>query len=97
MTQGEREKSYKLFVDTWGVDAQMMMCVEEMSELTKAICKYSRFDKENASDEIKYNLLEEIADVINMAEQMRFIFGKEKIDAIRDAKIERCINTINEK
>ena len=37
------KNSYKKFLDGWGYDAQSLMCIEEMSELTKALCKYKRF------------------------------------------------------
>ena len=72
------KEAYKKFLNEWGYDAQSLMCIEEMSELTKALCKYKRFNKEQASLEIKQNILEEIADVLNTAEQMQFYFGEER-------------------
>ena len=95
MTQEERVKYYKLFLKTWGKNAQINMCIEEMSELTKALCKYFRKkDTMLTPDEI-YNIKEEIADVLNMAEQMREIFGYEEIEKIRDEKMERTILRLN--
>ena len=83
------EEEYQIFLDQWGFDAQAMMCIEEMSELTKALCKYMRFNKENAPNEVKENIKEEIADVLNTVEQMQLIFGEEEIEKIRQEKIER--------
>lgn len=83
------EEEYQIFLDQWGFDAQAMMCIEEMSELTKALCKYMRFNKENAPEEVKENIKEEIADVLNTVEQMQLIFGEEEIEKIRQEKIER--------
>ena len=83
------EEEYQIFLDQWGFDAQAMMCIEEMSELTKALCKYMRFNKENAPDEVKENIKEEIADVLNTVEQMQLIFGEKEIEKIRQEKIER--------
>ena len=80
---------YKSFLDAWGYDAQALMVIEEMSELTKALCKYMRFNKENAPDEVKENIKEEIADVLNTVEQMQLIFGEKEIEKIRQEKIER--------
>lgn len=91
----DRIKSYKIFLDKWGYDAQALMCIEEMSELTKALCKYNRYGKEKAPLEIKENVLEEIADVLNCVEQMKIIFGEEEVEKIRDEKIYRTLNKIN--
>ena len=86
---------YKQFLDAWGYDAQSNVCIEEMSELTKALCKYSRFGKENAPQEIKDNVVEEIADVLNMAEQLAQYFGTEKVTKVRQQKIARTLNKLN--
>ena len=58
-----------------------------MGEDTKALCKYKRIDYELASEDIKQNVLEEIADVHNMIDQMEKFFGKEKIEKIRVQKL----------
>jgi hypothetical protein len=89
-----------LALDTWGEDAQIRMCIEEMSELTKELCKYMRvLRNENVDasklDEIKANIIEETADVLNCAEQMALIFGEEKVKEVRKQKVERCIKKIN--
>lgn len=86
--------AYKKFLEKWGYEAQALMCIEEMSELTKALCKYQRYGKENCSEEIKQNVLEEIADVLNMAEQMQLYFGREKVDEIRKQKIEKTLKRL---
>lgn len=36
-------------------------------------------------------MTEEIADVLNMAEQLRFISGEEKVDKIRREKLDRVL------
>ena len=82
-------------MECWGYDAQARMAIEEMSELTKALCKYERFGKENAPQEIKDNILEELADVHNMIAQLEMYFGKEEIEKIRLQKIERTEKLLN--
>ena len=71
----------KKAINTYGVQAQKDMMIEEMSELTKAILKERRalkdrnkkyIDLEVARGEIK----EEIADVQIMLNQMKIIYGK---------------------
>ena len=89
------EQRLKNFMECWGYDAQARMAIEEMSELTKALCKYERFGKENAPQEIKDNILEELADVHNMIAQLEMYFGKEEIEKIRLQKIERTEKLLN--
>jgi len=94
--------AYKKFIEVWGENSQMLMAVEEMSELTKEICKFKRlenkYNPEDNEEKVKENLehlREEIADVLNMAEQLEFIFGEEEIEKIRKEKIERTLKIIN--
>ena len=89
------EQRLKKFMECWGYDAQARMAIEEMSELTKALCKYERFGKENAPQEIKDNILEELADVHNMIAQLEMYFGKEEIEKIRLQKIECTEKLLN--
>ena len=92
-------------IDTYGVEAQLDMCIEEMSELTKAICKYKRL--QNSISENKYvartemldftsklstatdNIAEETADVLIMLEQIKMIFGTSTIEKQIDYKVKR--------
>jgi len=74
-------------LEFWGYEIQSTMIMEEMSELTKALCKYKRYGYENSEESIKNNILGEIADVHNMIDQMEMYFGKEKIDEIRLSKL----------
>ena len=88
----EFKTAYQKFIDTWGVAMQSVMAIEEMSELTKALCKYKRSleilgDKEKALN----NLKEEIADVLNVTEQLELIYGTDEIEKIRKEKIERTL------
>lgn len=82
------KEDYDLFYREWGVDSQIQMCIEEMSELIKALCKYGRSDIEDKNKSLT-NVKEEIADVLNMVEQLEFIFGVDEIEDIRQEKIDR--------
>ena len=80
----DRKEVYQAALNKWGVDLQTMMAVEEMSELTKEICKIKRGKMDLDA------LADEIADVTIMLEQMRMIYGLN--DAVcdhMDAKILR--------
>lgn len=74
------------FVDFWGFDCQSNVCMEEMGELIQAICKYKR---EDMDEKYRQNILEELADVHNMINQMEQYFGYEEIQRIRSNKILR--------
>ena len=79
--------NYKRCIEVWGIDAQIKMCIEEMSELTKALCKYKRYGDEKAIENIK----EELADVFNCVEQLSYHFGYDDIEKIRCEKMERAM------
>ena len=83
---------YHAFVAKYGERSQRMQCIEEMSELIKELCKLERYKGTNKEKEVVENIKEEIADVLNMVEQLEYVYGEEDIEKIRDAKIERGKN-----
>lgn len=93
----ELQEVYKKAVDTWGVESQMNMMIEEIGELLQAISKYRR--AYNKSDEVKRaaydHLCEEIADVENMINQFRYIFDSSLIDKYKEEKLKRLLGIIN--
>ncbi len=75
---------YRMALDTFGAEAQTLMCFEEMAELQKELCKHAR-GANNAE-----HIAEEIADVQIMTEQMSLLFGCEGLTAnYRQMKLER--------
>lgn len=100
-----REDKIKEIARYYGYESQSRQCIEEMAELTQAINKYWRKDLQrgkypynpwdgympNDSEEY-WNLLEEIADVQIMLEQMKFFLDPlniECIDGIIESKLDR--------
>jgi NTP pyrophosphatase (non-canonical NTP hydrolase) len=82
----EKENVDMLFVRAirhWGEKNQMLMAVEEATEMIQAILHYLR--QRNTIEEVA----EEVADVIIMAQQMRIIFGVEKVDRFINEKLNR--------
>ena len=80
-------------VDTYGMESQVDMAIEEMSELTKALLKYRRALKGNTDISVSKahsDILEEIADVEIMLDQMKIIYGepicerKNKVDRLKE-------------
>lgn len=93
----------------YGYDAQSRQCIEEMAELTQAINKFWRKDlkcgygalNEDGLDkesEAYINLIQEIADVEIMLEQMKeMLCCRERVTEIREEKLERQIGRIRKK
>jgi len=69
----------------WGEPLQMVMVIEEATELNKEICKWLR--GRNNKDE----LTEEVADLLIMLQQLLFITGitSHELQQQADLKIER--------
>ena len=76
---------YKQAISTYGEKAQKLMAIEEMSELTKEICKDFRgkLDREH--------LIEEIADVTITIYQLLMMYeiGDDEIQQMCERKMER--------
>lgn len=85
MKRKEIIATYKQAIQTYGVRPQKLMAIEEMSELTKEICKDFRglLDREY--------LIEEMADVMIMLDQMLLMYkiSSEEVNLMRIKKVER--------
>lgn len=85
----QRRETLARAVNTYGTEAQLKMMLEEMSELTKAICKLWRAKPGQELETAVESIREEAADVQIMLDQIRIIFGgteqaeAEKIDRLR--------------
>ena len=74
------ERIMRQAIETYGVQAQCDVAIEEMAELTKAIVKIRRVaDDYKKTQAALENLLEEIADVDIMIEQMKIMWGPKQI------------------
>lgn len=77
-------------LDTFGIDKQLDIVIEEMAELTKAIIKHRRY----ASKETYENLCEETADVAIMVEQIFLSTKRDDVSKYAVAKIDRLKDRI---
>ena len=77
MTSERRKEIESRAIRTYGEQPQVDVTIEEMSELTKAILKYRRAENKNKNEAeyLEDDIIEEIADVQIMLDQMRIIFG----------------------
>lgn len=67
-------------------EAQVDICVEECAELVKAICKWKRYGRSYLELE---QVVDEIADVRIMIEQMTLLFGATAVAERIEFKLER--------
>lgn len=103
MTEKEEEILHKA-IAVYGKMPQIDMIIEEMSELTKALCKYKRAyyklgkyaNEPTMPVDIYDNVCEEIADVKIMIRQMEMIFGESNVEAEMREKIERLERNLND-
>lgn len=79
----------KIIADHYGFTSQANMLTEEAAEFTVAVNKLRR-GHADAYEHIK----EEVADVIVVAKQLRYLLGADEIDRIIDGKLERQIERI---
>lgn len=70
------------------------MAVEEMAELTKALCKVKRVSCAAEAKAALENAVEELADVQIMLDQLRIIFGRSTAE-IEEDKLRRLLRRIN--
>ena len=79
-------------------EEQINILIEEMAELTQALCKYKRMQSDNkpraTETDILENIIEEIADVEIMLEQIKYQLkiNEQILNAIEKMKILRTMD-----
>lgn len=94
MDERERRNIMTRAIQHFGETAQIDMAVEEMAELTKAICKAKRAQAGAEMGAAVENVVEEIADVQIMLDQLRLIFAC-STDEVEEDKLRRLLSRIN--
>ena len=85
----ERLEDNIKIVKNYGVKQQMPVWVEELSELTKVICKWMRkYDKleGDISESLLTDMKEEITDVTICIDQLRYILNFTEDDLMKEYK-----------
>ena len=89
----ERLENLKKIAKYHGKKTQLEQLIEESAELIVAVRKYLR----EAEDLPFANVVEEIADVEVMTNQIKYLFGIEnKVEEIKATKIERILKRIGQ-
>lgn len=94
MDERERRNIMTRAIQHYGETAQIDMAIEEMAELTKALCKVKRAATGAESAAAVANVIEETADVQIMLDQLRIIFAR-STDEIEEEKLRRLLTRIN--
>lgn len=85
-----RKRVYQRAVSKYGEELQLIVAMEELSELQKEICKFLRGNGN------RDHLLEEVADVKIMIEQVEMIFDfTYSVNAAMCEKVERLIRKMD--
>lgn len=94
ITQTDREKLYEVAFTKWGMPSQMAMLAEECCELAKVALKYPRLINGTS----KVDLIEEIADVEIMIEQVKHCLELSplEIDKVKEIKLKRLSDILKE-
>lgn len=79
------DKDLRNIAEHYGLRVQMRQLIEEMAELTQVICKSERYDL----DTVREHLVEEVADVEVVLDQVIYLLGDNRIEQIRAEKIAR--------
>lgn len=84
------ERIMRQAIETYGVQAQCDVAIEEMAELTQVVMKIRRIsDDYEETMAARDHLIDEIADVGIMIAQMELMFGAVDVEKIRRKKLLR--------
>lgn len=110
MTQEERDTVFKRCICEYGMQPQVDMCIEEMSELTKALLKWRRRGSHVKGENVvpvndgktlaqtRGDIIDELADVSIMVRQMEIMFeAEEEVQERIDFKVNRQIGRLEGK
>lgn len=101
MVKEEKRAALDTIVDTYGIEPQVDMAIEECSELIKALLKYRRKQYGGGKfckDIQRADIIDEIADVSIMLEQLKIIYSfsekeiEERIEFKLNRQMERILN-----
>lgn len=92
------EKLYKKTVDMWGEQSQMMIALEELAELQQAISKWGRARSIEELEPCRQNIIEEIADVEVMIEQISRMarINSSEVKDFKDKRLDRLRTLVKE-
>lgn len=85
----DQESTYQTAIDYYGINNQMIKCIEECAELIQALAKRHTYVLNHE------NVIEEIADVQIMIHQMSMHYGHDEIKKMIHLKTLRLADKMN--
>lgn len=96
MTKEERVPIYEEALKEFGAGSQMIKAIEEFSELTKELAKELLYG-DPKSKEVRYAIVDELADCTIMVEQMTVLFDMDTaVNDVVKTKIDKLKKTLEE-
>jgi NTP pyrophosphatase (non-canonical NTP hydrolase) len=88
--QGDRSKLQSI-AKHYGIESQIRQSIEEMAELTQALCKQIK----NKCSQPSLNVIEELADVSIMIGQLIYLFGcGDQVENVMKIKLNRQLERV---
>ena len=84
--------------DTYGDKNQILVCMEELNELSCVLAKYPRYeDSKKATEELRNKIIDEVADVYIILEHVKAItcISNSEIEDRASSKLERLERWLN--
>ena len=99
----DEDRILKRAIETYGEEHQILVAVEELSELQKALLKFLRindtreyYEDRLGTSEVLKSIEEEMADVEIMLEQLKLMFQSyELVEDAKEAKLKRLEERLN--
>jgi NTP pyrophosphatase (non-canonical NTP hydrolase) len=92
----EKENIYIEAIKVFGKEVQLLKAVEEMAELTQAIVKLRINKNDYSKERLTSSVIEELADVIIMVNQLSLMFDRNELGNKINAKLTRLKKIIQE-
>ena len=90
------DERIKQIADLYGRQHQCIKCMEEMAELSVEIAKYLESGVPDGQQHVPLKLEQELADVIIMVEQLKYLVNTAFVDQEIERKLERQMQRIEE-
>lgn len=97
MTNEMEQRIYEALERRFGCSGQIIVAIEEMAELQKALTKWLRYTQlhsEGNLNDIRASIREEIADVSIMLNQLELMFGD--TGDIQEQKLQRMFGLVED-
>ena len=90
------DERIKQIADLYGRRHQCLKCLEEMAELSVEIAKYLESGVPDGLQHVPFRLEQELADVIIMVEQLKYLVNSAFVDQEIERKLERQMQRMEE-